>query len=77
LCYNNAVAGTAQLFDLDETLDEPNYALHHGGAGAENTTGACYPLFSLVLRCIAVGRYRNFSADCSIVSTPLLSSLLF
>jgi hypothetical protein len=40
MCCNLTVAGTAQLFDLDETLDEPNYALHHGGAGAENTTGA-------------------------------------
>jgi hypothetical protein len=35
-----AIAGTAQLFDLDETLDEPNYAQHHGGAGTENPTGA-------------------------------------
>jgi hypothetical protein len=56
MCCNPTAAGTAQLFDLDETLDEPNYALHHGGAGAENPTGACYLLFSL--RCIAVGRYR-------------------
>jgi hypothetical protein len=55
-CYFTAV-GTAQLFDLDETLDEPNYALHHGGAGAENTTGACYLLVSLccgVLRLDAI-----------------------
>jgi hypothetical protein len=40
MCCYLTVAGTAQLFDLDETLDEPNYALHHGGAGTENPTGA-------------------------------------